>query len=110
MKLTLNKEIYIVYIHHEVMNLTLLRTTNYNGIDLKYFITEKSGDFGEYGIYVSYGEEDWEVEALSSDIDFVKNLINELADTNTLPEFVQELCEEALLEQVFIDNRRENES
>ena len=89
--------------------MTLLRTTNYNGIDIKYFLTDKSGEFGEYGIYVRYGDEDWEVEALSADINFVENLINELADTKTLPEFVQELCEEALLEQVFIGNRRKNE-
>lgn len=110
LKLPLNKGFILVYIHHWVIKMTLLRTINYKGIDLKYFITEKSGEFGEYGIYVSYGEEDWEVEALSSDIEFVTNLINELADTCTMPEFVQEICEEALLEQVFIDFRRENES
>ena len=90
--------------------MTLYRSEKYNGIDLKYYITDKSGDYDEYGIYVSYGKEDWEVEALSDNLDFVTDLINELADTLTLPDFVQEICEEALLEQVFIENGRNNES
>ena len=89
--------------------MTLYRSVKYNGIDLNYYIIDKAGDYNEYGIYVSYGKEDWEVEALSDDLEFVTNLIDELADTFTLPNFVQEVCEEALLEQVFIENGRNNE-
>ena len=89
--------------------MTLYKSVNYKGEDLKYYITDKSGDYDEYGIYVIYGKDDWEFEALSDDLSFIKKLIDELASTFTLPEFVQELCEEALLEQVFIESRRKDE-
>ena len=89
--------------------MTLLRIEKYNDIDIKYYLTEKSGEFNEFGIYVSYGKDDWEVKALSSDLEFMTDLINTLADSLTLPDYVQELCEEALLEQVFIEDRRKNE-
>lgn len=90
--------------------MTLQRSVKYRGIDLNYYITDKSGDYDEYGIYVSYGDDNWEVEALSDDLDFIINLINEMADDNILPEFVQDICEEALLEQIYINSRRKDES
>lgn len=91
------------------MEMELYRSVKYNGVNLKYYITDKSGEFNEYGIYVSYGKDNWEVEALSDNLEFIKELINNLADTYTLPEFVQELCEEALLDQLLTEIRRKNE-
>ncbi len=90
--------------------MTLQRSVKYNGVDLNYYITDKSGDYEEYGIYVSYGYDNWEVEALSDDIDFIIKLIDELADDYVLPEFVQDICEEAMLEHAYLNIRRKDES
>lgn len=77
-----------------------VKTMVIDGKALEYFMTDS--DEG-YGIFARYDGKEESVIALSDDFDFVYNLADSLAESFTMPEFIQELCEEALFEASFIE-------
>ena len=80
-----------------------VKTVIVKGKALEYFITQPDSEFNEFGIMAKYEDKVEIVEALSDDYEFVHNLAVSLAESNTMPEFIQELCEEALFEASFIE-------
>ena len=80
-----------------------VKTDTINGKLLEYFIIDSDNNTGEYGILAKYDDKAEIVEAISEDYSFVYNLALSLANSRTMPEFIQDLCEEALFEASFIE-------
>ena len=80
-----------------------IKTVIVNGKSLEYFITEPDNKFKEYGICAKYDNDAEVVDAISSDYQFVYDLAISLVESYTMPDFIKELCEDAIFSNTFID-------
>ncbi len=78
----------------------LVKSVEFEESRLEYFIIDTDGT---YGILAKYKDSVEYVYDLSDDFEFVYELAVSLVETFTMPEFIQELCEEALFEASFIE-------
>ena len=77
-----------------------VKTVVVDGKALEYFLIDS--DEG-YGILARYEGVTETVFDISEDFDFVYDLADSLAESFTMPEFIEDLCEEAMFEAAFVE-------
>ena len=80
-----------------------IKTVIVKGKPLEYFITEPDNKYKEYGICAKYDNEIEVVESISSDYQFVYDLAISLVESCTMQDFIEELCEDAIFSNTFIE-------